>query len=357
MKHISIILLAMGLVLAGCSRDLELGGQQALIGFDGYFSQPTKAVQTDITQSAPLDSFIVTAIKNSTEFYFKDIVFKKGTGTQYNSTDKFYWPNFPLSFVAYSKPSSKYNTVKISDDKTKLAVTLSTSISNHEDLVAAYLSEQEYNGTVGSETKTFTFNHYLTQIEFKAKCSNSNYSVYVDSAKIANFKKQGNYTFSNDSIAATGSPTDFKVKLSSSLKLTTTEQNVNNKKKWYLIPQTVSRWDGSTTVNNAVFFSLKVKITSKGGATLFDGWTAVTVPDGLLKSGTTDKYEFVMGRKYTFIFDFFSVDGGGAGKQDPEKTATVGPGQGNVIFENGKDITFSTTVNEWSNEVSTDIKL
>jgi len=357
----------MGLVLTGCSRDLELGGQQALIGFDGYFSQPTKAVQTDITQSAPLDSFIVTAIKNSKEFYFKDIVFKKGTGTQYNSTDKFYWPNFPLSFVAYSVPTDSNNNVIISEDKTKLTVTPSTKIAEQEDLVAAYLSEQEYNGTVGSETKTFTFNHYLTQIEFRAKCSNSNYKVKVYGGKITNMQKSGKYTFGSNTIAASGDLRDYFSSDTATTSPVTLDNSASGKnvlgssRRWYLVPQAVNRWDGSASSDNAVYFALKVTISmsdENGGATLFSGWTAVTVPDGLLKSGTTDKYEFAMGKKYTFIFDFFSVDGGGAGKQDPEVPNPSGPGGGNDIFNSGKNITFSTTVNEWNNkEVSTEIKL
>lgn len=353
----------MGLVLAGCSRDLELGGQQALIGFDGYFSQPTKAVQTDITQSAPLDSFIVTAIKNSTEFYFKDIVFKKGTGTQYNSTDKFYWPNFPLSFVAYSKPSKPNNNkISINESKTILTVTPSQHIKYHEDLVAAYLSEQEYNGTVGSETKTFTFNHYLTQIEFRAKCSNSHYTVKVLGAKIANLQKSGNYTFSSNTIVPSGDQRDYfssDTTTSVTLDNSTLGKNVlGSNQRWYVVPQAVSRWNGSSTSGDAVYLALKVTITTDGGLNLFDGWTAVTVPDGLLKSGTADKYEFAMGKKYTFIFDFFSVDGGGAGKQDPEVPNPSGPGGGNDIFNNGKNITFSTTVKGWnSTDVSTEIKL
>ena len=377
MKKFTLILATVALLAAGCSKTEVVGPQNRKgINFAAYTAKTTKAAQEDVT-TENLENFEVTAFGNGA-LYFDDVTFKKNrVSTVWESTTKYFWPAFPLTFCAYNTPSGYDTPVQptgftrnINTTSQTLEVIPAAELANQEDLVAAYAAgKKESDATSTGNSLSLTFNHYLTQVIVKAKNARSDiYKVEVDSVKIANMAGHGTYTFSTNIMAA---PEDiingeysidykagFPAKTLTSVAQAVMPNTNNGNGRWYLIPQSVTSWDpetNRTNTNHGTYLALKVKITANNGARKIypatgenSGWMAVPIPDAL---------EFAQGKKYTVNINFFAKNG--AGYVDPEKGSDL-DGNG-AADDKGKkiicgEIKFDATVNNWAEiEVGIDL--
>lgn len=377
MKKSFFILAAIALFAASCTKTEVVSNDSQVsqrgIGFSAYTAKPTKAAQTDVTTDN-FNSFKVTAIGNSA-IYFDNVTFTKGTSVWVSET-KYFWPAFPLTFCAYNTPTAYDTSAQktgfartINTETQTLEVTPASELAYQEDLVAAYAAgKKESDATNTGNSLSLTFNHYLTQVVVKAKCSNSNYIVVVDRVKLANMAGHGTYTFSTNTMTAPDGikNNDYSIDYTANFTaktLTSDAQEVMTNAgtgKWYLIPQTVTPWAQSTDLENTshgTYLALKVKITSAGGSKVYpysgdeSAWMAVPVPEQL---------SFAQGKKYNVTFDFFSSTGNGAGYVDPEQpgeldgnSSTSDAGKSIV----GGAIKFDATVSEWGDAVDVVISL
>ena len=377
MKKFTLILATVALLAAGCSKTEVVGPQNGKgINFAAYTAKTTKALQTDVT-TGNLSAFEVTAFGNGA-LYFDDVTFKKNrVSTVWESTTKYFWPAFPLTFCAYNTPSGYDTPVQptgftrnINTTSQTLEVIPAAELANQEDLVAAYAAgKKESDATSTGNSLSLTFNHYLTQVIVKAKNARSDiYKVEVDSVKIANMAGHGTYTFSTNIMEA---PEDiingeysidykagFPAKTLTSVAQAVMPNTNNGNGRWYLIPQSVTSWDpetNRTNTNHGTYLALKVKITANNGARKIypatgenSGWMAVPIPSELA---------FAQGKKYSVTINFFAENG--AGYVDPEKGSDL-DGNG-AADDKGKkiicgEIKFDATVNNWAEiEVGIDL--
>ncbi len=377
MKKFTLILATVALLAAGCSKTEVVGPQNGKgINFAAYTAKTTKAAQEDVT-TENLENFEVTAFGNGA-LYFDDVTFKKNrVSTVWESTTKYFWPAFPLTFCAYNTPSGYDTPVQptgftrnINTTSQTLEVIPAAELANQEDLVAAYAAgKKESDATSTGNSLSLTFNHYLTQVIVKAKNARSDiYKVEVDSVKIANMAGHGTYTFSTNIMEA---PEDiingeysidykagFPAKTLTSVAQAVMPNTNNGNGRWYLIPQSVTSWDpetNRTNTNHGTYLALKVKITANNGARKIypatgenSGWMAVPIPSELA---------FAQGKKYIVTINFFAKNG--AGYVDPEKGSDL-DGNG-AADDKGKkiicgEIKFDATVNNWAEiEVGIDL--
>ena len=370
MKKFTLILATVTLLAAGCSKTEVVGPQNGKgINFAAYTAKTTKAAQEDVT-TENLENFEVTAFGNGA-LYFDDVTFKKNrVSTVWESTTKYFWPAFPLTFCAYNTPSGYDTPVQptgftrnINTTSQTLEVIPAAELANQEDLVAAYAAgKKESDATSTGNSLSLTFNHYLTQVIVKAKNARSDiYKVEVDSVKIANMAGHGTYTFSTNIMEA---PEDiingeysidykagFPAKTLTSVAQAVMPNTNNGNGRWYLIPQSVTSWDpetNRTNTNHGTYLALKVKITANDGALKIypatgddSGWMAVPIPSDL---------KFEQGKKYTVNINFFANNG--AGYVDPEAGSDL---DGNGAADDmgmkiiGGEIKFNATVDPWGN--------
>ena len=378
MKKSIFLLAAFALLAASCAKtELVSSGafsSQKGIGFSAYTAKPTKAAQEDVTTSN-LTSFQVSAIGHGA-VYFDNVTFEKGT-TVWESDPLYFWPAYALDFYAYNTPEKGTFTRDITTSGQTLKFEPSKTLAEQEDLVAARaIGKTESNNNAKSAIE-LTFNHYLTQLVVNAKCSNTGYTVVVDSVKITNLAGEGTYSFSTEKMVATPglanstSSTDYGSKFNSkTLSSSPTEvMSDAGTGKWYLIPQTVIPWkrvstestesatNEMTNASHGTYLALKVKITTAGGSAVYpysgseSAWMAVPVPSQL---------EFVQGKKYNVTVDFFSSTGNGAGYVDPEKPGELDGNTG--TDDSGKKIIggaikFDATVSGWGDAVDITISL
>ena len=374
MKKFTLILATVALLAAGCSKTEVVGPQNGKgINFAAYTAKTTKAPQIDV-ERGNLTKFEVTAFGNGA-LYFDDVTFKKNrVSTVWESTTKYFWPAFPLTFCAYNTPSGYATQVQptgfgrtINTTTQTLEVIPATELANQEDLVAAYAAgKKESDATSTGNSLSLTFNHYLTQVIVKAKNARSDiYKVEVDSVKIANMAGHGTYTFSTNIMEA---PEDiingeysidykagFPAKTLTSVAQAVMPNTNNGNGRWYLIPQDVTSWDPKTdrtNTNHGTYLALKVKITTNKdneaeALKIYpatgenSGWMAVPIPSELA---------FAQGKKYIVTINFFAKNG--AGYVDPEKGSDL---DGNGAADDmgmkiiGGEIKFNATVDPWGN--------
>lgn len=361
MKKSIFILAALALLSASCTKtEVVNSGAQSVqkgIGFSAYTAKPTKAAQEDVTNTN-LTSFNVSAIGNSA-IYFDGVTFSK-EGTYWESSTKYFWPAYALNFYAWNVPAKGAFNSSIALGSQTLTFTPSPTLSEQEDLVASKALNQTEPASGGT---SLTFKHYLTQIVVKALNTNTTYDVKVDGVKIAHLDNTVEYNFASETSTVAGTATDqtyFNTfTTAKTLSDTATEVMTDGGEgRWYLVPQTVTKWDQATEKDNAsqnTYLALKVKITANSGSLKVypasgeeSAWMAVPIAQ-----------EFKQGHKYTFVIKFFESNG--AGFVDPEQPGeldgdTTTPDNGKSII--GGAIKFSVSeVEGWIPETEIVISL
>lgn len=188
-KNIFMVSVAM-LALVSCTKDevIQINKGQKI-----EFRTAVTTRATELT-NANLPSFHVTALYDEVE-YFSDVFTKNGAC--FKSETDYYWPaTEEVKFYAYYPYGNNLpGTVSINANEKKVTgFTPNTDIAKQVDFVTAfevYKKDQATNGSVGLD-----FEHQLSQIEIKAKNTNSGYTTKIKAIRIKNVAGSGDFDFS-----------------------------------------------------------------------------------------------------------------------------------------------------------------
>lgn len=344
MKKQFMFMAMAAMLIASCSSD-DVVSTNTGRAIDFRTSVGTRGAETTTDN---ITKFWVTAIDEAGDNYFSKQEFTK-VGEFFTSSPLYYWPADTLNFFAYS-PSEKDlgATVTITNAiKTFANFSPAADIANQKDFVIATASgTRKDNAPNGVE---LTFAHQLSQIEIKAKNTNTGYIYKVVGVRIGKPVSKGTFT-----MGKTPSPWDliktatanYAVEYATNpITLTANAATMMGTANGnaMLLPQQLKAWTpetDSTNTNNGAYIALKIQITTAAGAQVYPAkkgeydWAAVAV-------GTN----WEAGKKYVYTLDFSK----GAGKVDPEKptpepTDPFKPGE-DIL---GKPIKFTVEVTPWT---------
>lgn len=334
------ILIGAALALASCSRDISLNENK---GNPINFSTEVGTKANTLVTTDNLNYFYATAITTNSEKYFEKQYFEKQTGGAFTSSPEYYWPGdgSKLTFYSYastSKTSAEALAPVYEGGKYVIKGYVPvTEVQLQEDLVYGFAIGDKTNE---STPLTMEMSHALTKISLKAKNSNEGYKYVVSGVRLGRVGSKGDFTFPT-SLESTGGWTLSEDKTSydydfsgSPITLNGTAAELNGPSaEFMIIPQQQTLWNckGNGDDNNGSYLAVKVKITTKAGAQVYDGWAAAPIGEN-----------WEQGNSYTYILDFSK----GAGYVDP--TSETNPGM-EIL---GEAISFEVEVTGWSSGFS-----
>lgn len=360
---------AASLALASCSNDetLDMGNQKG-ISFRTVAGLNSRVAE--VTQSN-LKGMSVTAFESGADAaYFKDVNYtREGQTNTFVSNPEYNWlRGKTLNFLALATSADAWDAAEtVTFDKaTNTYKTVLTDytpdadISKHQDLMIGTASGTENNGANGLG---LTLKHILSQIEVRAKNTNTAYVYSIKGVRIVDVKGTGTYTSTETTpwTPKENSRVKYEVVYDDAKELTAEGMSVMKTEgdNAMLIPQSVIGWDGSVveglpndfysyTVGTYISLLLNVKSASTGkyiypagstDAAKTYGWAAVS----------TNNTTWSSGKKYIYTLDLSN----GCGSVDPidpgtgvTPDGTKDPVRGDEIF--GKKIKFNVTVADWA---------
>ena len=211
-------MMAIGLLLAGCSADEEIANVQTsetnAISFNVVSNNPqTKA--TPITPTTFKDHpFEVFAFKDGEHFMGRheegswksdgvEIKYQNNGWTYKNPDDMLYWPHIsPLDFYALS-PSDNFNLTfpTIQGDSQTFTYTVNDdygdqSYQGYQNVDVMYaLAKNQKKSDLLNGVVTLHFKHALSQVVFKAKKNSDQMQVRIQNMKICTVPTSGTFTF------------------------------------------------------------------------------------------------------------------------------------------------------------------
>lgn len=192
-----------------------------------------------------------------------------------------------------------------------------TDVTLQKDFVYGYAEGNKGNEESGL---ALTMRHGLTQISLKAKNTNEGYRYKITGVRVGNFIGSGDFRFPTnlstfgDWMTAGKTKETYEVDYSgSSITLTPEVQDIMGAAgNVIVVPQALTAWN-PTSPNDGSYLAVKVKITTKAGADVFDGWAATPIATA---AGTP----LEQGMIYSYILDFSE----GAGYSYPDGTEILG---------------------------------
>lgn len=361
---------AASLALASCSNDetLDMGNQKG-ISFRTVAGLNSRVAE--VTQSN-LKGMSVTAFENGADAaYFTDVNYtREGQTNTFVSNPEYNWlRGKTLNFLALATSADTWTAAKtVTFDKAantyKTVLTDYTpdaDISKHQDLMIGTASGTENNDAKGLD---LTLKHILSQIEVRAKNTNTAYVYSIKGVRIVAVKGTGTYTSTETTpwTPKENSRVKYEVVYDDAKELTA-EVSVMKAEgdNAMLIPQGVTGWIAGSAVETAKDFDsytggtyisllLNVKSASTGkyiypagstDAAKTYGWAAVSTGNTAWKSG----------KKYIYTLDLSN----GCGSVDPvdpgtgvTPDGTKDPEKGDKIF--GDPIKFDVTVAGWADD-------
>lgn len=352
MKKQFMFMAMTAMLIASCSSD-DVVSTNTGRAIDFRTSVGTRGTETT---TANIDKFWVTAIDEAGANYFSKQEFTKDGGF-FTSSPLYYWPADTLNFFAYSPSETDLGaTVTINKDTKTLAdFSPAAKIADQKDFVTATASgKRAANETKGVDLK---FEHRLSQIEIKAKNTNTGYIYKVVGVRIGKPVSKGTFAFdTNKWTLTTTEKTNYAVEYATAPRTLTADAATmmgTANDNAMLLPQQLVAWTPETdkaNTKNGAYIALKIQITTKGGARVYPAtgkeydWAAVAI-----------NTNWEARKKYVYTLDFSK----GAGKVDPEKPQPVDPTD---PFKPGEDILggpikFKVTVTDWVPAVQPDIEM
>lgn len=329
--------------------------------------------RANATNLENLNAFNVTAIGNGQNYFTNMPVTSEDIGSTWKPAHTYYWPSYDLSFFAYA-PQEPGGTVSIDNNGKKITgFSPSQKVSEQKDLVVSYNTGNKKNNE--EKGVAMNFKHALSQIEVKAKCSNEKIKIEVRGVKLVNAAATADFTFPNEVTNTNYTLTQDKwsnlqekddhskaymITGKDKVELKAVAQSIMfGDDNFMLIPQKLTKWDGTESKNGA-YLSVLCRIYS-----LDDGNETLLYPRPTENDNKDGKYAFAAvaidtdwepGKKYTYTLNFCG-DGGGAGEIDPnpgpvdptdptEPEIDKKPGTGGEEIL-GKPIKFTVTVDNW----------
>ena len=344
------------IALTSCSNDeaVEINNGHA-ISF--RTAMGTRATETT---TANLEGFFVTAFYESTEPYFSDLEFKKGTEVLFESDTKYFYPGDarPLTFYAYAPSKTALGgTMTITKDSQKLeGFAPNADISKQVDFIAGAAKGDATND--GANGAFLEFSHCLSQIEVKAKSGNTSYDFEIKGVRIGCVGSKGDFTFpaftaedpdAVDPVAGTwtlteGEKASYDKTLDAVVKLAADAVSLMAGDNAMLIPQQLTAWDTDEQENasKGAYIAVLVKITTKSGAQVYPFASDAGNTEGYAWAAIPVSTLWEAGKKYVYTLNFTT----GAGYVDP--TEDYMPGVPILVGE----IKFNVTVEDWTEETA-----
>ena len=330
MKKLFLALVSLSL-LASCSMDKELQQNE---GNPISFTSEIGTRATSFVTTDNMNYFYSTAFNGADEVYFDKLLFNKN-GEYFTSDPEYYWPGDGSELRFYC-----YATSDLSSDM---------GLTEPEGTAGEYMLKNvtpKSDISVGSKTNETTglnikMRHGFTQIALKAKNNNQGYIYEVTGVKLACVAKSGNFKFpvsseNKGSWTPGTEKTNYFVTYAGTPKtLDGTYQNIMGATgNIVIVPQKPTAWvmSDKTNTQEGAYFAVKVKITTKAGAQVYEGWAATNISD-----------EWKQGMIYTYLLDFSS----GAGYVDPMEPGTPG-NPGEEILGGPIKFTLESVIN-WEN--------
>ena len=353
---------AAALALASCSNDevVEMAKGDG-ISFRTVAGLNTRGAETT-TASVQTSGVYVTTFKTDGSVMYPETKYTESNGVW--SGGQFWEQETALNFFLTYPEVKSWNTANDfvlkaagSADNKIAGFKVADKVAEQKDYVVAYKGNvQKTNDAIPA-----TLNHILSQIEVKAKSTNTLYTYEITGVRIGKAKSTANYTFPTDdtegqkfgSFEGQSTPKTYEycqTGLNVSLNTNTgavSDLLVSAEGNPMLIPQTLTKWDAENdgrNTNNNQYLSIKVKVTKNGARDpYYNGWAAVGI------NGTWEA-----GKKYIYTLDLTN----GVGKVDPDGP---GPDQTEKPKEPGEDIMggeikFNVDVQPWVDS-ATDIKM
>ena len=395
-KHLILGALAV-LALAACSKtevvELNKGNEISLSAVTG--KNLTKAADGYCNSNKPTN-FDVWASSDSKLYFAGETYTWDPVSTTYKSGSARYWPASAVNFFALKNQNGTVNFEAATPSLSVTGYTVESTPETQKDFL--YAVSKNVTKPTGTPTPaaTLNFRHALSQIEFKAKNDNSNIHVVIDSIKVVNVNSKGNFSVSDattnnyeitsdphangetpvsdprsgrcswttPSTLATykiglkdidGTLKNVDVKNGGTANLTVTdpagqEYNVNT---LYLLPQTVSAWDGTGKANESgkAFFIIKALIYNVSGTEVDKNNDVVLWGDHTSGSWKTKEIavpfpastEWEDGLRYVYTFNFTSYGMGGSD-----------PGTGDPVLT---PITLTVTVDDFVDAGNKDVEV
>lgn len=329
------------LLLTACSQDEVVNQQQEGISFSVSTASSTRAADSYCNNTLPR-SFKVWAqnTDDGSAYFSGDLIVNEGGNPVkwVNQTGTRYWPENNLNFFAevngdqefdFNNGRPRFNNFTVKDN-----------VAEQVDLIYA----QKLNQAKTANAVNLNFRHALSQVAFKARCTNPNIHVEVSGVSVGHIGNRGTFTFPqgvstdqnwedpdhNDiehdvSLPGQGTWTDAQlselkrydvsfnpVTLSSDISnLTAPEINHQNgfTNVLTLIPQSVQAWnpENKSSDFNGAYFFVKCKIYNVAGSE-FNASTDKLLYDG--NAAIPVSIDWKQGKRYIYTFTFNNGNGG-----------------------------------------------
>lgn len=193
MKKSSLLFIIPALAMVACSSDETVNAPDGPgINFSTAVNGSSRATETTTDN---IQNFSVTAMSDqlSNLIYFKDFRVDR-QGNSWKGNGEYLWPDEELKFCAYSPADAPLNTAQNRTGLTMILrdFTVNEKAADQIDLLAAQNSMP--NEWLKSSVGLF-FDHTLSQIKFRAICSNPVMKIDVYGVMLGHINSKGNFTY------------------------------------------------------------------------------------------------------------------------------------------------------------------
>ncbi len=291
---------ASALLLAACSSDDENEAQQPQqnqyplsieVRETPYMTpEASRTTRAEISTKSSLTEFTLN-------YKYKDatpgsIVIRRMDGTWKGDS----WPgdaaegNYLVNWYANTNGTFE------SDDGLYIDFTVEESASDQKDLLVATTSDT-YGNCNGA--LSLTFDHACTALRFFVKKSTNlnDYTLKVSNITLCNVKKHGEYVLSSGEWRSVDTDANFTLYNGTDLTLKSTDYIAltDTNGPWlFMIPQTLTAWDGTSTLGNT-YFQITCTIT-QNASEVYSG-TAYIPFGAVLQKGYQHDVNINIGKK------------------------------------------------------------